>query len=148
MPSKHMVGQQSDYNVIGVDYGQKRVGVALGHAIARLPRPYKVLRHDDRLLAQLQAIIEGEQVRVVVLGLPVPFGGGASRQTELTLDFGKTLQSTFKLPLYYVNEALTSVEAENELGEKALSKSVDAHAAAAILERYFAGETIDTKGTL
>lgn len=136
---------QQDFNVIGIDYGLKRVGVALGHNIARLPRPYRVVANDEELIPHLEQIIRDENVRHIVLGLPIPLSGQRSEQTKLTGDFGGKLQSFFELPLSYVDEALSSAEAENVIGPSSPVQRVDAHAAAAILERYFAGEGMTKK---
>jgi len=126
-------------SVLALDVGSKRVGVAVASLQARLPRPLVTLSADDKLFAQLAAIVRREEVGRLVVGLPRGLDGQQTAQTESTLTFTKTLQSHFDLPIDMQDEALTSKHAEEELskrGKPYQPADIDALAATYILEDW------------
>ena len=124
---------------LGLDYGEKRVGVALAHEIARLPRPLTTLQTTPTLLDDISKLVEQEGVKLVVVGLPRGMDGGYTAQTRLAEDFAQTLAKALTVPVELADETLTSVDAEDYLGKgKTVKSDIDAQAAAYILERYLA----------
>ena len=125
--------------ILGIDYGEKRVGVAIAHQIARLPRPLTTLSNSDSLLEDLCELIDKEQVGLVVVGLPRGMDGGYTAQTTLAETFAHELAAKVEVPIELADETLTSVDAETYLGAGQHAKGdIDALAAAYILERYLA----------
>lgn len=126
---------------LGIDFGSKRVGVAISDEGGTIARPIAVLKNDTSLYGELDRIIAKEQVDSIVVGNSV----GNKIQTEINEFIGAITLST-TLPVEMVNEALTSVEAHGRKGkeqknarqEKAPKKptDLDAKAAAVILQRY------------
>jgi len=135
---------QNDYNILGIDYGSKRVGIALAHAVAKLPHPFTILPNDETLADSLKQLIVDQNVKHIVLGLPVPLESAESYQTKEVRLFGGKIESELSLPVSYVNESLSSVMVERRASGGA-AQYVDDLAASEILERFFAGET-ETKG--
>jgi len=121
--------------IMGVDYGDKRVGVALAHQVARLPRPFTTLAHTDTLLTDLQQLVAHERVARVVVGLPRGMDGGYTAQTRAAEAFAEQLAETLAVPVELADETLTSVDAA---AYGATKQNRDAVAAALILERYLA----------
>ena len=125
--------------ILGIDYGSRRVGVALAHYIARLPKPFATLANDEKLIETLQDIIQREGVQRVVVGVPRSMNGDVTAQTGVCEAFAQQLSKVVAVPVETTDETLSSVEAEALLtGRKPYEKSqVDALAASLILERYF-----------
>lgn len=127
-----------DYNIMALDYGNARVGVALGHSIARIPNPHSALTTDDTLFAELEKVIHANNVQHLVVGMPYAPQGGDTEQTVIVRDFVAKLTDHCNLPVVVIDESMSSVEAEKLIGAKRADKGmIDAYAAAIILQRYF-----------
>jgi putative Holliday junction resolvase len=132
---------QPEY-ILAVDYGEKRVGLAIAHQVARLPRPLTTLPNTSQLLADIRAIIEQEAVKLVVVGLPRGMDGGYTAQTRAAEAFQQQLAAALSVPVATADETLTSVDAEAALAGKTYAKGeVDALAATYILGRYLNEQT-------
>ncbi len=130
---------QAEY-ILGIDYGAQRVGVAIAHATARLPRPLQTLSNDSELFDNLQKIITDEGVCCVVVGVPRNMDGSLSQQSSTCEAFTKELAARTAVPVETFDETLSSVEAEaalKRLGKPYDKADIDAVAAQFILERYF-----------
>lgn len=127
---------QAEY-ILALDYGDKRVGVAIAHQIARLPRPLITLANGPELLTELQSLIDQEAVAQVIVGLPRGMDGGYTAQTQAAEAFANRLSAEVTVPVILADETLTSVDAETNLHGQAYDKAqIDALAASYILERY------------
>jgi putative Holliday junction resolvase len=125
--------------ILAIDYGEKRVGVAIAHEVARLPRPLTTLPNTESLTNDLNELIRQEHVGLVVVGLPRSMDGGYSAQTHAAENFAKSLASMVAVPVELADETLTSVDAEDRLaGQNHTKGDIDARAASLILERYLA----------
>jgi putative Holliday junction resolvase len=123
--------------ILALDYGEKRIGVAVAHEVARLPRPLMTLQNNPDVVSEIIALIEKEQVSLVLVGLPRGMDGGYTAQTHAAEAFGKQLKTRVGVPVVLADETLTSVDAEAQLaGTKHSKGDIDALAAAYILERY------------
>lgn len=127
---------QPEY-ILALDVGEKRVGVAIAHQVARIASPLKTLERTENIMQDIADLVEHEEVYAVVVGLPRGMSGQYTAQTRATEDFTVTLKSMLKVPVYLADETLTSVKAETELKGKTHQKGdVDALAAAYILEDF------------
>lgn len=125
--------------ILALDYGEKRVGVAVAHVIARLPKPLTTLVNSETLLDDITRVITEEDAGLVVVGLPRGMDGGYTQQTRAAEAFAKQLAEVITVPVEMADETLTSVDAEHELAHsKHTGAGIDALAAAYILERYLA----------
>lgn len=123
--------------ILALDYGDKRVGVAIAHVIARLPRPLTTLQNGDTLLEDIRKLVTQESVGLVLVGLPRGMDGGYTAQTKAAEQFAKELSGELDVRVELADESLTSVDAEGALGGEAHTKAdIDALAASYILERY------------
>lgn len=127
-------------HLLALDVGEKRIGVALAHPVARIAQPYATLENSAAIFSELQAIIEREGVQQVVVGLPRGLNGQETAQTAAVQAFGQQLISHLKnVTIVWQDEALTSRKAEAELSRRKgqWNKSeIDALAASYILEDY------------
>jgi len=121
--------------ILAIDYGQKKVGVAL--ATSPLAEPYKVIRFTSNkvLIKELGKIIDEEQIEKLVVGVSEGKMGKESKR------FGEKLKIEFELPLYFQDETLTTQKAQElslEAGIKRKKRKEleDAYSAALILQAY------------
>lgn len=128
--------------VLGVDLGKKRIGLAVMDMEVGLARPLPVLEALAALAKdadQVLGVAQKEQAEGVVLGLPLD-GGEETRMSAVMRRFGVELE-TRGLKVFFVDESLTSVQANSAMFEAGLKasqrkKKLDSEAACLILERY------------
>lgn len=136
----------TDY-ILGLDYGEKRVGVAVAHVIARLPHPLTTLRNTETLLSEIRKLVDQESAGLVVVGLPRGMDGGYTAQTRAAEAFAQKLEKVLTVPVALADETLTSVDAEDlQKQQKKQSMGIDAMAAALILERYLTDHPVKEIG--
>lgn len=127
-------------NVIALDVGEQRVGVAIARAGLRIAMPLVTLtRPADDFWEQLTGLLQEHQITQVVVGLPRGLDGQETAQTTLTRNFAEQLQATCHVSVVWQDEALTSVKAEETLkaSKKPYTKAdIDAVAASLILNDY------------
>lgn len=132
-------------NILGLDVGEKRVGVAMVRAEVRVPVTLDTLdREATDFWHQLIEITKQNNIGEVVIGLPRGLDGQETAQTALVRAFGQELTSHITLPAHWQDEALTSVQARNVLdasGKPYQKGDIDALAASIILTDY-----LDTQG--
>ena len=144
-----MVVAGRDMRALGIDYGDRRIGLAVSDVSATLARPLRVVAPRGPLAARAAAVAaeiaalaaESDGLAVVVVGVPRALNGTASRQTSRVLAFADALRACIRVPLELQDERLTSVEAEERLAvrERDWRKRkarLDAAAAAVILQDY------------
>ncbi|SDB17727.1 putative holliday junction resolvase [Desulfonatronum thiosulfatophilum] len=129
--------------LLGIDYGTKRVGLALSDGLGLLAHPYATLEKTtrDRLFADLLAIIAKEDVGAVVLGLPQSLSGEDTDTTRQVRNFAQSLRRRTAIPVYFQNEAFSSREAESQLWQsgrrgRKLRPVLDRQSAVIILNDY------------
>ena len=129
--------------IMCLDYGDVRIGIALSDLLQTIASPYdtytrKNLQSD---LEYFKNLAVSQSVERVVIGLPYNMDGTSGERIEVTKEFGTKLSDYLKLPVEYVDERLSSVEAEDILAEAkvpAIKRKglIDKIAAGIILESY------------
>ncbi len=129
--------------VLGIDYGEKRLGLALSDETWTIASPLEVYerRSLEEDLQHLREVIEREKVERVVLGLPLNMDGSYGPKAQEVLQFKEQLEGALRLPVELVDERLTTQEAERVLLEADLSRRRrrevrDRLAAVLILQNY------------
>jgi len=119
---------------LGIDYGRKRIGLAISEA-GLIARPLKAIENkgEHKNLLAFAQIVKGYNIGTIVVGLPVHKSASMSNEVRA---FAKTLEP-LGVKVEFQNEMLTSVEAENVTKNKNL---IDSVAAAMILQDYLKGE--------
>lgn len=127
-------------NVLGIDHGSKRVGLAIGSTDAGVAAPLKLLDHhgEAALVEDIKAVIVSERVDQVVVGLPIGKDGGSTEQTQIARAFAAKLEEALDVPVVLEDERLSSREIEAHMeamgGKKAWKASgLDRDSAAATL---------------
>jgi putative Holliday junction resolvase len=124
---------------LGIDYGSKRIGVALSDEGARVAFPFSVVANDKNALFTLKSLCDEEKVGRIVMGESLNSRGEDNQIMAAARIFARTLAEETSLPVSFEHEFLTSVEAHrssfDEQGKKG-RQEVDSSAAALILQRY------------
>ena len=127
---------------LGIDFGSKRVGLALSDRSNLIASPYKTLIYvsEKELISQISLIIFENDITIVVLGLPINMKGQDTIQTNKVRNFKDSL-SILGLPIIYEDERLSSISAKNSLILQNVKTghnkgAIDRTAAAIILQQY------------
>lgn len=117
---------------LAIDYGSKRVGLALSDEGLILGFPYKTVENKD-LIKVLKEIIKKEEVGKVILGLPLNFQMDETEQTKKVKNFKSLFEKNTDIRIEYENELLTTAQAKKS---GVADKHIDASSAALILQSY------------
>jgi putative Holliday junction resolvase len=109
--------------VLGVDYGAVRVGLAVSDPDRKFAFPLEVLqrRNRDADAAFFRALVEREEVGVIVVGLPVHLDGRESRESALARSYATWLAEVTGLPVSLYDERFTTSHAESALWDAGLT---------------------------
>ena len=137
---------------LGLDLGQKRVGVAVSDSAGALAMPIEVLdrlgdrQREHRAIAEL---VEEWEAEIVVVGLPYNMYGSAGSQARKYAAEAKVLGDALDVPVVLYDERLTTVTAERNLMEQNMNaqerrRVVDKVAASVMLQSWLdAGQPVD-----
>ena len=127
---------------MGIDFGEKRVGLALSDRLNLIASPYKTLQYisENDLISEIKKIVIDKEIEVFVIGLPLNMKGEDSDQTKKVRRF-KNLLSILGLPIIYEDERFSSIIARNSLVLQNVKtghnkSEIDRTAAAIILQQY------------
>jgi len=118
---------------LGVDWGKKRIGLALGSDEVMVATPFGVVAN----LVELEKIIHEEAIEALVVGVPYAKEG---RQFELSSEFNnflKILKQKINLPIFEIDERMSSKAGDARVGNKKTKAPRDAIAAMEILQSWF-----------
>ena len=134
---------------LGIDYGTRRIGLALSDATGLLARPWKTIavsggpaRVAAVLAAEVRALIEEQDgLAAIALGYPRRLNGSPTHQTAAVEAVAAALRSSIEIPVVLQDERLSSREAESELARRhkdwrKRKQLLDAASAAIILQDY------------
>lgn len=128
---------------LAIDYGLKRVGIAVSDDGGQFAFPRRTLRRETKaaFFAELLALLEEERAEAIVVGLPLLPDGKECLTTKQVRHFIESLKRRTALPLYWVDEVFSSAVAEEELFGFGLNygkvhKVLDQQAAVLILESF------------
>lgn len=129
--------------ILGIDYGERRVGLAVSDPTHVIAQPFTTLIRDESgaWWDQLTAVIAEREIEIVVVGYPLTLGGNSSRQTREVDRFIADLQGRQSIPVHRFDERLTSVAARRALTKQGIKtghrkEAVDRTAAAIMLQDY------------
>jgi putative Holliday junction resolvase len=134
---------------LGIDYGARRIGLALSDATATLASPWRLLQRPPSdaetirvLIAEIHALANGDDgLEAVVVGWPRRLDGTPTDQTSMVETLARALEAQIDIPVVLQDERLSSHEAESRLARRERDwrkrkKQLDAAAAAVILQDY------------
>ena len=136
---------------LGFDFGLKRIGMAVGDDLTCLARPLPVVnnaREPD--WAAVDKLIKEWRPDAAIVGLPINMDGGDQAITTPARNFGEELRRRYGLPVFMVDERMSSRAADDEIRQaradgrktrKVQKGERDGVAARLILEQYLSGDT-------
>ena len=132
---------------VGIDLGEKRIGVAISDSGGSLATPYEVVtrtgsRDEDH--RRIKAIVEEVEAEILVVGLPLSLDGTEGKAAQGARKEAEAIGQTVSIPIELHDERFTTVEAERILKEQGLDatqrrKVVDKVAAAILLQAWMEG---------
>lgn len=120
--------------ILGIDYGSKRIGIAISDENQKMAFPKKVLLNDEKLFDNLKSLIEEEGILKVVLGESKDFKMQDNPIMKEIKKFKNKLEEKFNLEIILHPEVLSSHQAVKMAGE--VNDMIDASAASIILQSY------------
>jgi len=138
--------------VLGIDYGARRIGLALSDATATLASPWRLLPRPPAdaetlrvVIAEINALAKDDDgLEAVIVGWPRRLDGSPNDQTAIVEAFARALGGQIAVPVILQDERLSSREAESRLARREpdwrkRKLRLDAAAAAVILQDYLDG---------
>ena len=123
--------------------GDRRIGVAISDPMHIIASPLSVIdrKVEPNYIGVIQKIIDEKEVEALVIGLPLTMKGTASSQTEKVNEFTDEIRQSIGIPIYNVDERLSSKTAENALIQQGVKTGhnkgeIDKTAAAIFLQEY------------
>jgi putative Holliday junction resolvase len=138
--------------VLGLDPGERRIGVALSDALGIIAQPHAVLdQRTDDVIGRLRALVTEYDVSRVVVGLPVSLAGGEGASAQMARTLGEAMGNELGVDIVYYDERFTSVRAEAALLEADVSRADrrqkrDKVAAAIMLQGFLDSESAGNEG--
>ncbi len=127
--------------LLGIDYGDARIGVAMSDETAFLASPLTTVQSGKDAPAEIAALVAEHGVEKIVIGLPLNMDGSAGPSAEKVRTFSKKLSARVDVPIVENDERLTTVTAHHHLREAGLDGRqrkgvVDMAAAQVILQDF------------
>ena len=115
--------------ILAFDFGEKRIGVAVGNKITKTAEPLKIIqeKNQDQRFKEIELIINEWEPQILVVGLPKHPDGAEHEMTQKATRFGNQLKGRFQKEVIWVDERYTSVSVDG---------GNDALAAQLILQQY------------
>lgn len=133
----------SNMRYLGIDYGSKRVGLALSDESGAMGFPHSIIQNTPRLADEICALIAKENIGAVVIGESRNLKGGENKIARDARMLGDTVAEHAGVPVFYESEVYTTAEARRQFDVKEKTRvpprrdaRVDASAAALILTSY------------
>ena len=143
-----LTAHPSTGTVLAFDFGEKRIGIAVGDFETRIAHPLTTLAAEDNhtRFTAIEALIREWQPVWLVVGLPAHSDGTEHEMSRLCRRFAQRLHGRFDIPAELVDERLTSVAAEAALRDTGTRRqhrkaTIDALAAQEILRTFFAARS-------
>lgn len=127
--------------IAAIDYGLKRIGIALSDANKKIALPLTTVEGGKKALQNIAAALKGKELELILIGLPLLMSGKKGDMAEAVEKFAKTLEIHFKIPVVLRDERLSSKHAdaglrEISLNRKERSEKIDMVAATYMLQSY------------
>ncbi|AFM01288.1 RNAse H-fold protein YqgF [Desulfitobacterium dehalogenans ATCC 51507] len=127
--------------VMGLDFGERTIGVAVSDAMLLTAQGIKTIRRSKKELEELKTILQDYEVDHIVLGYPKNMNGTLGPRAQATEEFAQILKEEFGLPVTLWDERLSTMGAQRSLLEADVSRAkrkqvIDKMAAVFILQGY------------
>lgn len=121
---------------MGLDIGEKRIGIAISDEEKKISLPHRVLKNDSRMKAELENIIDSMDIEKIIVGMPYTLKGDIGMQGKKTIGFVKENILDSGREVIYQDERFTSTLPSGIPAGKKARKDLDKYSAALILQAY------------
>ena len=133
----------NDSRVMGIDYGVRKIGVAISDPLKIISYPYKTIdvKKTPDYISEIKKIVDEKKIESIVVGYPITLSGNSSAQTKITQNFIDKIASVLNISIYKCDERLSSQEAKRYLREQNIKighnkEKVDQMSASLILRQF------------
>jgi putative holliday junction resolvase len=110
--------------ILGLDYGTKRIGVAISDPEQTVAFPRDIFQNNDLLLGRLKKLITEEKIVEIVVGWPLSLEGKETGQTRKTGAFIALLEESLDIPITKMDERWTTAQADRSGGDDAVAAQI------------------------
>ena len=135
-------------NILGIDYGQKYIGYAIGNDITLTSSTQGTIiyKNQQKLFQEIQDLVNEWEVKLIILGLPINMDDTESKMSKEVRSFQKKIEKSLKIECKLHDERLSSFEAKQQMeiikkNKKQPNPGIDALAAQVILESWLRGKS-------
>jgi len=128
---------------MGIDYGEKRIGIALSDPLMTFAYPFTTLQNDLTFFNTLSNVIQEKNIKKAVLGLPSPKFKASMELSKMVMKLKEEIEVKLKIEVILWDEEFSSAIAKEKILESVSKKSkrknkdlLDRHSAAIILQEY------------
>jgi putative Holliday junction resolvase len=128
--------------LLGIDYGDSRIGLSISDELASFAHPYRTVQRDTKVFHEIRQIVERERITGIVIGLPKNMDGTLGQSAAKAKAFGGELALVIPATnIRFWDERLTTIEAQRALhaagkNAKQSKKMIDQVAAQILLQSY------------
>lgn len=138
-----MEQSEKEFRIMGIDYGEKRIGIALSDPLLTFAYPFTTLQNDHDLLTNLSKIIIEKKIKKIILGLPSERFASSNRLADKVKKLKNEIETNNKIQVVLWDEEYSSAIAKEKIVESVSKKSkrkskelLDQHSAALILQEF------------
>jgi putative holliday junction resolvase len=126
--------------ILALDVGERRIGLAVSDPLGTIAQPLMTIPRNDVSVDTIVQIVGEKEIGEIVVGLPVNMNGTLGPQAQQVDEFAHRIAERIDIPLVFIDERLTTVEAEKLMISADVSRhkrrvAIDSIAAAIILEK-------------
>ena len=128
----------SSKNFLALDVGSRRIGLAMADSQVKIAVPFGWLKNNENIVQEITELVLRHDIDTIVVGYPRNQSGEPTKQTEFVEEFVRQFEDIeLDTEIVFQDESLTSVQAEQRLGNKIKDKGeIDAEAASIILQDF------------
>lgn len=139
---KEFLNSINDKSILCIDFGKKKIGLAISNKLQRIATPIDTLIRDKNFYEKIKKIIQEYEVGAILVGLPLNENGSLNKISQFIVDITKNmdfnlLDSKINIPIHFWDENYSSFEAEIlTKGIFKKKKKIDKYAAKIILDDF------------
>ena len=122
--------------ILGLDIGDKRIGIAVSDELEIISTPLEVIENDDKVAEKIREIINKYKITKIVVGIPYTLKGSAGHQAGKTIDFVDSTIKNMNVEVDYIDERYTTKIPAKIFKKYFKKKLIDRFSASIILEDY------------
>ncbi|MBU6382959.1 MAG: Holliday junction resolvase RuvX [Verrucomicrobia bacterium] len=127
--------------IAAIDFGLKRIGLAVSDAKRKIALPVNVVEGGKKALHNIRESLPLKEIDLILIGLPIEMNGKKGAMAAVVEEFAKMLHDALGIPIQLVDERLSSKGADTQLKEislnrKSRSEKIDMVAAMLLLQTY------------